>query len=235
MGTVLVALAQPLIRIGVRVTVDEAPDFEVVGEIDDVGGVEPAVASLKPDILLLDSWFQQRAEHLVPGIVQDYPSVRVLIMVDHTDQSCTLRSLLSGPREHRPTDEALKVMKECCLLALRESAQGCLPKASTPEVLLTSLRSAMAGEMWVGPGLTQHWRDWWARGADESSLDKTQLTGRELEVVGLVVDGLSNAEIGENLGLKEQTVKNHLARIMAKLGARNRVELALRAVREHLA
>jgi two-component system NarL family response regulator len=54
-------------------------------------------------------------------------------------------------------------------------------------------------------------------------------------VIGLVVDGLSNREIGKSLGVQEQTVKNHVARIMDKLNVRNRVELALKAVRDNIA
>ena len=70
---------------------------------------------------------------------------------------------------------------------------------------------------------------------DALPLHRDRLTAREIEVIGLVVDGLSNREIGRSLGVQEQTVKNHVARIMDKLKVRNRVELALKAVRDNIA
>jgi DNA-binding NarL/FixJ family response regulator len=235
MAGVLIALAEPLVRIGIRVTLDEVPEFEVVGEVDDVGRVKSSVAATNPDILLLDSKFQQRSESLMPELSRDHGACKVIIMVDHTDDACTLRSLLASPREHKPADDALRLMKECCLLALRESAHGCLPKASTPDQVVTALRAVMAGEIWAGPGLARHWLDWWHEDTNGLEQEQVRLTAREIEVIGLVVDGLSNAEVAGQLGLKEQTVKNHVARIMSKLRVRNRVELALKAVRDNIA
>lgn len=234
MTTVLIAVAEPLVRIGLRIVLDGAPDFTVAGEVGDVAGISDLTASAQPDILVLDSQFQQRSETLMSEISQASPSCRVIVMVDHSDESCTLRSLLTESREHRPADEALRIMQECCLLALRESAHGCLPKSSSPEALLTALRAVAAGEIWAGPGLAQHWLDWWKEPASGEQSD-SRLTKREIEIIGLVTDGLSNAEIARDLGLKEQTVKNHVARVMSKLGVRNRVQLALRAVRDHIA
>jgi DNA-binding NarL/FixJ family response regulator len=235
MYSVVTAVAEPLVRIGIRVSLDKEPDFDVVGEVDDVAQVEQSVASTNADILLLDSKFQQRSETLMPSLVKQHPSCKVVIMVDHTDDACTLRSLLAGAREHKPADDALRMMRECCLLALRESAQGCVPKASSPDTLITALRAVLAGELWAGPGLARHWVEWWQEGNEGGNATEHRLTAREIEVIGLVVDGMSNAEIAAQLGLKEQTVKNHVARIMSKLGVRNRVELALRAVRDHIA
>ncbi len=110
----------------------------------------------------------------------------------------------------------MKTIQECCLLALRESARGCLPKGSTPERLIAALQAVAAGEVWTGPD------------------SNNRITARELEVIELVVRGLSNREVARQLELSEQTVKNHNARIMDKLEVRNRVELVLHAMRERL-
>lgn len=235
MTSVLIASLEPLVSLGLRVTLDREPDFEVVGEVSEATDVVKSVAAHNPDLLLLDSKFQQRSDTLMRDVSSQHPSCKIVVLVDHTDESCTLRSLLAGPREHKPADDALRIMQECCLLALRESAHGCVPKASPPEQVVTALRSVMAGELWAGPGLAQHWREWWQQGSEEAAADNHRLTAREIEIVGLVVDGNSNAAIADELGLKEQTVKNHIARIMNKLGVRNRVELALKAVRDHIA
>ncbi len=235
MTSVLIASLEPLVSLGLRVTLDREPDFDVVGEVSEAADIVGAVAAHNPDLLLLDSKFQQRSDTLMRDLSGKHPSCKIVVLVDHTDESCTLRSLLAGPREHKPADDALRIMQECCLLALRESAHGCVPKASPPEQVVTALRSVMAGELCAGPGLAQHWREWWQEGSAEAAADDQRLTAREIEIVGLVVDGKSNATIADELGLREQTVKNHVARIMSKLRVRNRVELALKAVRGHIA
>jgi len=155
-------------------------------------------------------------------------------MVDHTDDECTLRSLLAGPKDRWPDKDTLDNLRECCLLAFRESARGCLPKASDPQRLLDALRAVTSGEVWAGPGLSQYFVEL-ARPQAKHDVPSTRLTKRELEVIALMVEGLSNKEIAGELGLSEQTVKNHVARIMDKVDVRNRVELVLYAVRERLA
>jgi two-component system response regulator DevR len=235
MTSVLLALEEPLVGIGARVTIEETSDFTVIGDVAELDAVRGAVAELGPDILLLDSRFQQRDTDLVPELVGARPDLKVIVMVDHTDEGCTLRSLLSGPREHWPAEGALKTMKECCLLALREAARGCIPKASPPDRLVSALRAVAAGEVWAGPGLARHWLEWWSETETSGPDTEKQLTAREIEIIGLVVEGLNNREIAERLDLKEQSIKNHIARIMRTLAVRNRVELALKAVRSGIA
>ncbi len=232
MTSVLIALGEPFVRIGVQATLEKSGDFEVAGQVEDVTGVRPAVEKLAPDALILDEHFRRQDQKLLPGLGKTHPDCRVLVMVDHTDEQCTLRSLLMGPRDHWPDDNVLKQLQECCLLALRDSARGCIPKASPPERLVDALKAVLAGEVWAGPGLSEYFRD---SIIPHTKPVQQRVTTRELEVIGLLVDGMSNREIGQRLNLSEQTVKNHIARIMGKLGVRNRVELALYAVRERLA
>jgi DNA-binding NarL/FixJ family response regulator len=232
MTSVLIALQEPFLRIGVETTLAESDDFEVAGQAEDAAAVAPAVDRLQPDVLILDEHFRRADQSLLPGLAETHPDCRVIVMVDHTDERCTLRSLLMGPREQWPDDNVLKQVQECCLLALRESARGCVPKASPPDRLVSALKAVMAGEVWAGPGLSEFFRD---SVIPQSESAQQRVTTRELEVIALVVDGMSNREIGQRLNLSEQTVKNHVARIMDKLGVRNRVELALYAVRERLA
>jgi len=231
MTSVLIALEEPFVQMGVRVTIENTEGFEVVGVAEAVDQVESTVTELAPDILILDSHFQQVDDKLVPQLTSNHPECKILVMVDHTDEGCTLRSLLAGPRQHWLEDDALKTIQECCLLALRESARGCLPKGSTPERLIAALQAVAAGEVWTGPGLASYWMHS-IRPPDPDS--NNRITARELEVIELVVSGLSNREVAQQLELSEQTVKNYTARIMDKLGVRNRVELVLYAIRERL-
>lgn len=234
MTSVLIALHEPFLRMGVEATLRDAEGFEVVGSVQGAQAVEAATAGHEPDLLLMDDRLRREAGGLLRGLAQKHPRCRVVVMVDHDDNDCTLRSLLLGPRDRWPEDDVLKQVQECCLLALRESARGCIPKSSTPEQLLSALKAISKGELWAGPGITGYLLDSLVPASAEK-VPSSRVTTREIEVVGLVVDGLSNREIGERLTLSEQTVKNHVARIMSKLGVRNRVELALYAVREHLA
>jgi DNA-binding NarL/FixJ family response regulator len=109
-----------------------------------------------------------------------------------------------------------------------------VPKGSDPDRLLNALRAVSAGELWAGPGLSKYFVEL-VRPDDDKDVPSSRLTKRELEVIGLMVEGLSNREVAGRLGLSEQTVKNHVARIMDKVNVRNRVELVLYAVRERLA
>jgi DNA-binding NarL/FixJ family response regulator len=231
-SSVLIALSEPFVRIGVQVTLDAEEDFAVVGHVDDLPEIVAVVGDRRPDVLILDTHFQREDPRLMQAILKVHPECHVLVLVDHTDAECTVRRLLSGPRSRWPDREAIDNLRECCLVAFRESARGCLPKASPPERLVSALRAIVSGEVWAGPGLSQYLVD--LVRPDETQ-QKQRLTKRELDVIGLLVEGLSNKEIAARLNLSEQTIKNHIARIMVKVEVRNRVELVLYAVRERLA
>ena len=230
-SSVLIALSEPFVRIGVQVTVEAEDEFTVAGQVDDPNRIAQTVDELRPDILILDTHYQQRDRGLMQAVLQKHPKCLVLVMVDHTDAECTVRRLLAGPTDRWPDREAVDDLKECCHMAFRESARGCLPKGAAPEMLLEALRAMVGGEVWAGPGISKYFVE---LARPEDAEPPQPLTKREGEVVGLLVQGLSNKEIAGRLGLSEQTVKNHVARIMVKVEVRNRVELVLYAVRERL-
>ena len=107
-------------------------------------------------------------------------------------------------------------------------------KSSPPELLFKSIRSVMAGQHWIGreavSDLVQALRAQMADGAEKPARERFGLTRREIEITSSVVAGLSNREIGRKLSLSEDTVKHHLTNIFDKMGASNRLELALFAV-----
>ena len=233
-ASVLIAASQPLLRLGIGAALAGDSEFPVVGEVEAAGGVLEAVARARPDILLLDAAFHAEQPQLLAALATRHPGCRVLMLVDHTDAQCTVRSLLAGPPDHRPDARAIGALHDCCLSALRHSAKGCLPKAGSPRQLRDALRAVAAGELWIGPTLSAYVAERLAQPAEPPAAGRG-LTTREIEVVALVVEGLSNREIGQRLRLSEQTIKNHVARIMAKTRARNRVALVLLAMRERLA
>ncbi|MGC8833314.1 MAG: LuxR C-terminal-related transcriptional regulator [Armatimonadota bacterium] len=231
---ILLALEQPLLSLGVRSVLVSDSGFEVVGEVNSPGDVKPAVEGQRPGMLLLDARFTALDKDMLPALAREYPDCRVVVMVDHTDEECTVRRLLANPGGFRLSSDALEKLKECCLVAFRSSARGCIAKSAPPERLLEAVRTVAAGGYYAGPGLTAHWVESVRRGLSAEER-RAVLTPREIEVVALVVEGLANKEIAGKLGLSEQTVKNHLRRILDKLGLESRVELALYAVRTRLA
>lgn len=117
--------------------------------------------------------------------------------------------------------------REDALAALRLGARGIVHKRFAIESLMAAIRAVAAGHVWMPPELQAEVTSLWAEGEP--------LTAREREIVALVGGGLRNSEIAKRLFISEVTVKTHLNRIFAKVGARDRVELALYAVRVGLA
>lgn len=226
---ILIALAVPFFRAGVRKILDEQDDLEVVGEVSAMEEVLPAVVRLEPDVAIVDTDFQRAESGFIEAIRDARPSTGVLVMVNHSDDECVIRSMLANPSGPQFSDDALTRLSECCLMALRSSARGCVPKVAEPERLVRAIRTVAAGGLAAGA-----WLGSMVGRMSDPAPEAGRVTGRELEIISLVARGLENKEIGAELEIAEQTVKNHLSRVMKKLGLRNRQEVAMFAVRVHL-
>ena len=226
---VLIALAMPFLRTGVRKVLDEAEDIEVLGEVSSREEVLPAIERLEPDIAVLDSDFQRAEPGLVQAIRNAQSSPSVVVMVNHSDEECVIRSMLADPSGPQFSDDAIARLSECCLMALRSSARGCVPKVAEPDRLVRAIRTVAAGGLAAGG-----WLGSMVGRMSDVAPEAGRVTGRELEIISLVARGLENKEIAAELEIAEQTVKNHLSRVMKKLELRNRQEVAMFAVRVHL-
>ncbi|WP_411069728.1 response regulator [Streptomyces sp. cmx-4-25] len=214
---VLLADDQALLRSAFRILVDSEPDMEVVGEAPDGARAVELARTERPDVVLMD------------------------IRMPGTDGLAATRAItadlgLSGVRiVMLTTFEA----DEYVVQSLRAGASGFLGKGAEPEELLGAIRIAHAGEALLSPAATkgliatflaQGPRD---DGADEEGGARSErlaaLTAREREVLVLVAGGLSNDEIGRRLDVSPLTVKTHVNRTMAKLGARDRAQLVVTA------
>ncbi|GAB3995365.1 response regulator transcription factor [Glycomyces albus] len=199
----LIADDQAGIRDAFRMVIDAQPDMTVVAEAADGRSACDQARHLRPDVVLADI--------RMPG-----------------RDGLEVTRLLAGPEAADPLRVIVVTtfdLDEYVHTALREGACGFILKRSGPNLLIEAIRAAMAGEALISPQVTVRLlrrmvapRPITPTGAD--------LTARELEVVRLVAEGLTNTEIAEHLVLSPGTVKNHIAAAQRKLGARNRVGIA---------
>jgi DNA-binding NarL/FixJ family response regulator len=228
---VVIALEEPLLRLGAKAALDEAEDCTVVGMVDRREAVEEEVRRTMPQVLVMDVEFQKEDRQIILRLVEEDPELKVLVFVEHSDEECSIRALLADPEAVRFSVEALEHLDECCLTSLRSSARGCVPRTSEPGHLLQAVRTVAAGEIAASPWLTAILNP---GGSGVRPDAPGPISARELDVIGLVAEGKGNKEIAKILGIREQTVKNHLASIMQKLGAKSRLEVGIHAVRQNL-
>jgi DNA-binding NarL/FixJ family response regulator len=204
---VLVADDQELIRTGLSMILDAQPDVDVVGEAADGRAAVAMARRLRPDVCLFDIRMPD-----VDGI-------------EATRQ-------LAGPGVADPLAVVVITtfdLDEYVHGALKAGARGFLLKDAGPDLLLQAIRAAAKGDALIAPSVTVRLL---AAFCDTSSTalpvqPVEPLTVREEEVVVTVARGRTNAEIADELHISLSTVKTHLASLMAKLGARNRVEIAM--------
>jgi DNA-binding NarL/FixJ family response regulator len=229
---VVIAMEEHLLRLGAKAVLEEAEDCTVVGVVSDREAIGEEIRRKNPTVLLMDSEFQKEDRQIIPRLVEEHPNLKVLVFVEHTDEECSIRALLADPKAAGFSEEALEHLDECCLTSLRSSARGCVPRGSQPEHLLHAVRTVAAGEIAAAPWLSAILKP----GSGSVRPDAPgPISARELDVIGLVAEGKGNKEIARVLGIREQTVKNHLASIMQKLGAKSRLEVGIHAVRQNLA
>lgn len=224
---VLIAMHDPMTRIGLRAALDEAEGTRAVGETDDPARLDDLLRTHEPHVLLLDVRFRRADPELIPRLASSFPDVRILVHVAHHAEECILRHFLEAGSRTRLSPEATKRLDECCLTSLRGDAHGCLPTEATAEEVVRAVQAVAAGEVAAAP---------WLLAVTRGGLsgDGEAITPREVEVMALLAEGLGNKGIARRMGIREQTVKNHVARIMRKLGLHNRVQVGVLATEHHL-
>ena len=215
---ILLADDQPLVRTGFKMILDAEPDMAVIGEAGDGADAVRQSRDLRPDIVVMDIRMPVCDGIAATAQIAAAGHARVLILTTfHVD-------------EH-------------VVNALRAGASGFLLKDVHADRLLEAIRVVHAGNAIVDPAVTRRLLDQFVHrlpapgsndGADgQERLDGT--TGREREVLALVAQGLSNAEIAAELVVTETTVKTHVHHLLTKLGARDRVQLVVLAYETGLA
>jgi DNA-binding NarL/FixJ family response regulator len=199
---ILIADDQANVRGAFRIILDAQPDMTVIAEAGDgVSAVEQA-RRLRPDVVLAD------------------------VRMPRMDGLAVTRAL-AGPDAADPLRVVVVTtfdLDEYVHAALRDGACGFLLKRSSPALLVEAVRAAMAGDTLISPQITVRLLRQLA--TRERPAPDAELSGREVEVARLVAHGHTNAEIAKALVISPGTVKNHVAAIGRKLGARNRVGIA---------
>ncbi len=205
--TVFIADDQELVRTGLRMILDVQPGIEVVGEAADGREAVTKARQLRPDVCLFDIRMPElngieATRQLAGPDVADPMAVVVITTFD-------LDEYVHG--------------------ALKAGARGFLLKDAGPQLLVQAIEAAANGDALIAPSITGRLLATFAANSDDAPPAQPiePLTAREEEVLVTVAAGHTNAEIADELYIGLSTVKTHLASLMTKLGARNRVEIAM--------
>jgi DNA-binding NarL/FixJ family response regulator len=207
--TVRIVLAddQPLIRAGLRMLIADTPDIDVIGEAGTGAEAVRLARDAEPDVVVMDIRMPGmdgiEATQLIVGSDR---RARVLVLTTFDDD-------------------------EYVYAALRAGASGFLVKDMALEDILAAIRVVAAGDAMIAPGVTRRLIEDFV-GRPRSGLKSRDIEGiteREREVLTLIARGLSNGEIADSLCISMATAKTHVARLLTKLGARDRVQLVITA------
>ena len=205
---VLIADDHAMVRGGLRLILEDRPDIEVVGEAEDGAAAVAAARRLRPDVCLVD------------------------IRMPKLDGVAVTRAL-AGPGVAEPLRVVIVTtfdLDEYVYGALHAGAVGFVLKDAGPTLLVEAVRAAAAGDALVSPSITLRLFRQVAQGlghrARAAATPARPLSERELEVVAAVARGRTNQEIAAELFISLSTVKTHVTSVQAKLGVRNRVEVA---------
>lgn len=204
---------QQLIRMGFRMVLEADPGFSVVGEASNGAEAIEAVHELSPDVVLMDVRMP-RLDGIAATtqIIQQHPASRVIVLTTFD-------------------------LDEYAFGALAAGASGFLLKDVQASELTTAIRAVHSGDATLSPRVTRRMLELFGRrlpnavggGADDAAL--ATLTDRERDVFAAIGAGLTNTEIAAALFVSESTVKTHVGRVLAKMGARDRVQAVILAHR----
>ncbi|QNP71231.1 response regulator transcription factor [Streptomyces roseirectus] len=204
---VLIADDQQMVRQGFTVLLNTHPGIEVIGQAVDGLDAVAKVEELAPDVVLMDIRMPElNGIEATRRITASRPDLKVLVLTTFD-------------------------LDEYVYEALRAGASGFLLKDASADQLAEAVRVIAAGDALLAPGITRKLITEFSRingsprAPERARLD--ELTERETEVLSLIAQGLSNAEIARHLCVAEQTVKTHVGRILIKLGLRDRTQAAV--------
>ena len=220
---IFIADDHEITRVGLKLTLQNVPDFKVIGEAEDGKETIRLVKELKPDVVLMDIGLPIMDGIDATGRIKDeVPDTRIIMLTSHDSDRDVFAALGAG-------------------------ADGyCLKEVSGTQ-LINAIRAVADGVAWLDPGVASRvlracaTNNPFAAAADDINSAKglgmspaSSLSQRELDVLRLVVEGLSNQEIAGRLILSVETIKTHMRHIMEKLAVSDRTQAAVKAMRSGL-
>jgi two-component system, NarL family, response regulator DevR len=198
---VLIVDDHDILRYGIRALLREHADIDVVGDADCVAQAVERARSLAPDVILMDARLPDGTGiDACREILSGDPRARVLFLSGYSDEQMVLTTLLAG-------------------------ASGHLSKNLDADALAAAIRTVAQGGSVIDPGIRAHVSTL-LEGASRASARPEDLSPQEERVMALVVQGKTNRQIGEHMGLSEKTVKNYLHNAFQKLGVERRAHAA---------
>lgn len=199
-----------VVRQGLRMLLEGETDLEIEGECDSASQALIEVTRLKPDVVIMDIGLPDMSGiEATREVKRLAPKTAVVALTIHEDEEYFFKMLEAG-------------------------ASGYVPKRAAPEELLSAIRVAAQGEVYLYPSLAKLLvKDYLGlQMEDEKQSSLNGLTDREQEVLTLLADGATNAEIAEELSISPKTVARHRENIMGKLNLHSRTELVRYAIRK---
>ena len=207
---IFIADDHAIVREGLRALLATEQDIELVGEANNGLQAVSKVSALKPDVILLDMVMPNMdGLEAIIEIRKNWPEAKIIVLTSFSDD-------------------------EKVFSAIRSGALGYLLKESSPQDLLQAIHSVARGEGFLSPTIASKVMRELNR-PPKLPPTKDPLTEREVEILQLVAQGLTNDEIAEKLVVSERTVRTHVSNILAKLQLANRTQAALYALKEGLA
>jgi DNA-binding NarL/FixJ family response regulator len=208
---ILLADDHEVVREGLRMVLDSAPDLEVVAQASDGAEAVALAMSADVDLAVLDITMPRMTGlQAARELSQRKPDIKVLILSMHDNEQYFFEALKAG-------------------------ASGYVLKSAANRDLIEACRASMRGEPFLYPAAVRALvRDFLERASRGEATPEDPLSPRELEVVKLIAEGLTSEEIGEQLFISRKTVDRHRENVLEKLGMRNRVELTRYAIRRGL-
>ncbi|HTG73492.1 MAG TPA: response regulator transcription factor [Terriglobia bacterium] len=203
-----------IVRAGLRMLIENSPRMSVLWETQTATEALSNPGLELPQVILLDLDLGiERGLDLLPSLLEKFSPVRILIL-----------TALADTQQH--------------LAAVASGASGVVLKEQAPETLIQAIESVYSGEAWLGKSLMSAVMGKLSRTSsdkpDPEAEKIARLTPREVEIVGLVSEGLNGERIAKQLRISEATVRNHLTSILGKLGLSNKFELAVYAHRHRI-
>jgi two-component system response regulator NreC len=199
-----------VVRIGLRMLLEEEADLEIAGEAETATEAINLIGRIKPDVILMDIGLPDMSGiEATRNIKKIAPETAVVALTIHEDEEYFFKMLEAG-------------------------ASGYVPKRAAPEELITAIRVAARGEVYLYPSLAKFLVQDYLSGTQpsRSASQLDGLTERELEVLTMLADGATNAEIADRLSISPKTVARHRENIMNKLNLHSRSELVKYAIRK---